>query len=86
VDAGEAEAIQLAKELKADRLLIDDLKGRQLAEKEGLHAIGLVGVLLLGKIMGLVPSVRTLIHRLKAEAHVYLSEDIIATAMREAGE
>src|ERR1051326_6719477 len=44
VDSGEADAIQLAKELGADRLLIDDLRGRELAEREGLHAMGLVGV------------------------------------------
>lgn len=35
VDPGEAEAIQLAKELKADRILIDDHKGPMLAEKGG---------------------------------------------------
>src|SRR3954469_24709762 len=43
VDAGEAEAIQLAKELRADRILIDDFKGRQLAAREGLKVIGVLG-------------------------------------------
>src|SRR5687767_12779173 len=49
VDPGEAEAIQLAKELNADRLLIDDHKGRTLAEREGVRAIGLIGVIVLAK-------------------------------------
>jgi uncharacterized protein len=49
VDAGEAEAIQLAKELRADRLLIDDFKGRQLAAREGVKVIGVLGILLLAK-------------------------------------
>ena len=35
VDSGEAEAIELAKELHADRLLMDERKGRRLAAQEG---------------------------------------------------
>jgi predicted nucleic acid-binding protein len=86
VDAGEAEAIQLAKEIHADRILIDDNKGRKLAESEGLHAIGLIGVLVLAKTGNLIPSVRNVISRLKSESHIYLSEDVIAVALRAAGE
>lgn len=52
VDRGEAEAIELAKELRADRLLIDECKGRQLAIEEGMPVIGLVGVTLLAKKKG----------------------------------
>ena len=47
VDAGEAEAIELAQELHADRLLIDERKGRKLAVQEGVPVIGLLGVVLL---------------------------------------
>jgi predicted nucleic acid-binding protein len=86
VDPGEAEAIQLAKELSADRLLIDDLKGRQLAEREGLRAMGLVGVLLLAKTRNLIPSVKILIVRLKAEARVYLSDEVVRIALETAHE
>jgi predicted nucleic acid-binding protein len=39
VDVGEAEAIELALELHADRLLIDERKGRQLASKEGIPVL-----------------------------------------------
>ena len=45
VDAGEAEAIELARELRADHLLIDERKGRRLAVQEGIPVIGLLGVL-----------------------------------------
>ena len=54
VDVGEAEAIELARELHADRLLIDERKGRKLATKEGVPIIGLLGVVLLAKRKNLI--------------------------------
>jgi len=86
VDAGEAEAIQLAKELRADRILIDDFKGRQLAAREGLKVIGVLGVLLLAKDKGLIKTLRPLIDRLKQDANVYLSDEIINAALKACGE
>lgn len=86
VDSGEAEAIQLAKELKADRILIDDHKGRKLAEKEGLRAIGLVGIVALAKTKGLIPSARDTFTRLRIEAHIYVSQEIIEAVLSELGE
>jgi len=58
VDAGEAEAIELARELQADRLLIDERKGRKLAVQAGIPVIGLLGVVLLAKRKGLIASAR----------------------------
>ena len=46
VDAGEAEAIALAKEVSADLLVIDDRQGRRLAETVGIPCVGTVGILL----------------------------------------
>jgi predicted nucleic acid-binding protein len=56
VDNGEAEAITLAKELHADRLLIDERKGRRLAIQEGVQVIGLLGVVIFAKRQRLIPS------------------------------
>jgi hypothetical protein len=86
VDAGEAEAIELAKELHADRLLIDERRGRRLAVQEGVAVIGLVGVLLLAKRQQLIPSVGALLQRIEQEAGMYLSESIRDQALRLAGE
>jgi predicted nucleic acid-binding protein len=46
LDAGEAEAIQLALDLRADFLLIDERRGRNIATERGLAVIGVLGILL----------------------------------------
>jgi predicted nucleic acid-binding protein len=46
LDRGEAEVIVLAEELKADAVLIDDLKARKTANLRGLTVVGTIGVLL----------------------------------------
>ncbi len=46
LDRGEAEAIQLATDLRADFLLIDELRGRNTATARGLVVIGALGILL----------------------------------------
>ena len=86
VDAGEAEAIALARELHADRLLMDERKGRKLAAREGVAVIGLLGVVLLAKRKALIPSARSLLQRLDLEAGMYLAPDIRDAALRTMGE
>lgn len=54
LDEGEAQAIQLAEELKARLLLIDDRRGRMVAEKRGIVTTGTLGVLLAGARYGLI--------------------------------
>jgi hypothetical protein len=86
VDRGEAEAIELAKELHADRLLIDERKGRQLAQQEGIPVIGLVGIVLLAKRQGLIPSARRFIERLEQESGIYLAAEVRDHALKSVGE
>jgi predicted nucleic acid-binding protein len=45
LDAGEAAAISLARELRADRVIIDEVSGRKAAAERNLHVIGTIGVL-----------------------------------------
>jgi len=86
VDPGEAEAIELAKELRADRLLIDERRGRRLAAQEGVSVIGLLGVVLLAKRNRIIPSARALLVRLDVEAGMYLSPDLRDDALKTVGE
>ena len=86
VDLGEAEAIALAEELHADRLLLDERKGRELAKQRGLPVVGLLGVVLLAKRKGLIVSARDLIQRLDREAGAYLGQELVEEALRTIGE
>jgi predicted nucleic acid-binding protein len=86
VDLGEAEAIVLAEELQAEYLLMDERKGRRLAQAQHLQVIGLLGVLLIAKRRGLIPSARELLSQLDQQAGIYLSTDLKNTALKTVGE
>jgi predicted nucleic acid-binding protein len=45
LDPGEAEAIQLAQEVRADVLIIDERRGHEVAAGRGLTVIGALGIL-----------------------------------------
>ena len=53
-DIGETEAMLLYKQLNADKLLIDDRRGRKIAKINRIHTIGSLGVLLAAKNRGLL--------------------------------
>ena len=58
LDPGEAEAIALAVELKADRLLIDERLGRSAALRLGLKITGVLGILVAAKRNNLIQEVK----------------------------
>lgn len=86
LDPGEAEAICLAVDVKADRLLIDEAPGRAVALREGVAIIGLVGVLVAAKQAGLLRAVGPVLQRLESDAGFYLGASLKADALREVGE
>ena len=86
IDEGEAEAIVLASELKADDLLMDETKGRRVAIREGMHVIGLLGVLLETKLRGIAPSIRPIIEQLEHEASFRVATSLKEAVLRAAGE
>jgi uncharacterized protein len=83
---GETEAIQLAVELHADWLLLDDRKGRIAAAKLGLRCVALTGLLVRSRQLGHVASIRPLLEKLEQRGGLYLSEAVKEEALRQAGE
>jgi predicted nucleic acid-binding protein len=86
LDQGEAEAIALAIELKADLLLMDERRGRTIAARLGLTFVGLLGTLIDAKSAGLVPSVRPLLDNLITNAGFWVSQGLYDRVLQAAGE
>ncbi|HYG38922.1 MAG TPA: DUF3368 domain-containing protein [Cytophagales bacterium] len=74
IDKGEAEAILLFKELKADFLLIDDKKARMIAEMESIICIGTLGVLYLAWKKGLLKNLKPSFSHLISQKRYYSIE------------
>lgn len=86
LDPGEAEAVALAYEIKADLLLIDERAARAHASRLGLKYIGLLGVLVAAKAAGLVPAVKGPLDDLIAKAGFWVRPTLYAAVLKAAGE
>ncbi|MEI6309893.1 MAG: DUF3368 domain-containing protein [bacterium] len=85
LDAGESAAIILAKELKADLVLIDERAAARKARALGLHVIGTLGVLLLGKRTNHLSTIKPLLDSLR-ENDFRMSANLYNQVLHDAGE
>ncbi len=84
--AGEAAAIALFLNQKADALLIDEKAGREIAAKLGVRIVGIAGILIDARIERLIPSLKIVLDRLEREANFWISAEFKLQVLQLAGE
>lgn len=86
LDPGETDAIRLCRHLPADKLILDDTLGRAAARSLGLKFTGLLGELVFAKLAGRIRTVKVEIERLRTEARFFVSAEVEAVILAQAGE
>lgn len=86
LDGGEAEALALAIEVKADAVLLDEADGRAEAKRRKLASTGTIGILVRAKKEGFIPTVRPLLEDLRDRTQFFISPALMADSLRRAGE
>lgn len=84
LDPGEASSIALALESADSLLIIDEKKGRRVAEQLNIEIIGTVGILIKAKNAGLISSPETLLSRL--ESVEFRLNDVLKSLLLESDE
>ena len=83
---GEAEAIALATDMKANIALIDEQEARQFASRTGLTVTGVLGILLRAKRDGQIAAIKPEIDLLRSKARFFVAASLEAKVLSAAGE
>lgn len=82
---GEAEVLALAKEKKADLILLDEKRARKTARRAGFKVMGILGILVMSKNKGFIPLVKPFIEKLNRRGF-RISEKVIKRILKEVRE
>jgi predicted nucleic acid-binding protein len=82
LDKGESESIAL----DADYLLIDERKGRKVANEYGLTITGILGVLRKAKFKGQIEKVKPLLDQLRKDAGFRIHQKLYEEILKDVGE
>jgi len=85
LDKGEASAIALSLEMDNVIIILDDLKGRKIAEKLNLRYSGTFGLILKAKQIGIIKSVKPIIDKIR-QTNFRFSDKLLDFIIEEAGE
>lgn len=85
LDAGEATSIALALQMPSSILIIDEAKGRKVAQSLGLKITGTIGLLVLAKDLGLIAALKPILEAI-ATTNFRIASNIIEKVLKEAGE
>jgi uncharacterized protein len=83
LDQGEAEALALAIELKADWTLLDEREARKVAKSLGLNVTGILGILLRAKQIGEIESLQPVIDELINKAGFRIAPELLAQILQQ---
>jgi predicted nucleic acid-binding protein len=86
LDLGEAEALALALEVRADLVLIDEAAARATAASLGLTYTGALGLLVRAKRAGLIAEVRPLLDSLEHGLRFFIDDPLRQLILQLAGE
>ncbi|MCR4405211.1 MAG: DUF3368 domain-containing protein [Candidatus Acetothermia bacterium] len=81
----DAAVIALARERRADAVLMDEQRGRTVCRRAGLEVIGTGGLLVRAKEKGLIPEVKSALDGLIAQG-LRLAPELYEALLKEAGE
>ena len=85
LEKGEAEVLVLGRELETDLILLDEENARKSAVIAGFEIMGLLGLFILAKNLGLIHEVRPLVDKLMIKKF-RISDKIIEKTLKKAGE
>lgn len=86
LDLGESEAIALALEISADYIIIDERKGRNIANQYDLQVVGIIGLFIQCKQENIIPNVKDLLDELIDQTSFYINPNFYHTILSELGE